>query len=199
MGSEMCIRDRAYSVYCTASDCILFNKVLDFFSNLEELELEQVEEFRRELDHDAKKSKRISQQLLLHIDKLDSLSKPQALARCFSHFLTFDISYSQYLDLAAAVINVTPSDLEALTERPYKLGGSTRNGRLLGCGLVEVGIPETYEDNETPEIGFRISPLGVALSRILNNSFREHRRKRKEQSAELLQEMGGVYPEFEPF
>lgn len=159
-----------FSVYNSISDRLLFNKLLRFMSGLESSSLEDTETFRLTLDHDPKASKRISEQLLLHLDKLEDQSKPTALGKCFSHYLSGDISNDEYLDLASAICTVSAADLELLRSGTHKVTFS-RSGRFVSCGLAEFGITN-LEDDE-PELSFRVSKLGMILSLILQDSYRQ--------------------------
>ena len=165
------------------SDRILYNKILRFIFALESIDSGSKDSFRAKIKNDVKYKRKVGEHLLLILDRIDDLTKPEMIAKCFDHHLTGDLEFSHFIDLVQVIERSTIGDLEALScpDNKRKLFGSV--GQAVGCGILEYGICKS-DDDESPEIGTRLSRLGKDLRDVLKSRFRgreERERKLREE------------------
>ena len=67
------------------SDRILFHKILRFLLTLESIESGSKESYRQKIKSNPKFKRKVGEQLLLILDRIDDLSKPQMIAKCLDH------------------------------------------------------------------------------------------------------------------
>ena len=160
------------------SDRILYNKILRFIFALESINSGTKDSFRAKIKNDAKFKRKVGEHLLLILDRIDDLSKPEMIAKCFDHHLTGDLEFSHFIDLVQVIERSTIGDLEALScpDNKRMLFGSV--GQAVGSGILEYGICESDTD-EIPEIGTRLSRLGKDLRDVLKNRFRGRKEREK--------------------
>lgn len=165
------------------SDRILYNKILRFIFALESIDSGSKDSFRAKIKNDVKYKRKVGEHLLLILDRIDDLTKPEMIAKCFDHHLTGDLEFSHFIDLVQVIERSTIGDLEALScpDNKRMLFGSV--GQAVGCGILEYGICKS-DDDESPEIGTRLSRLGKDLRDVLKSRFRgreERERKLREE------------------
>jgi len=167
------------------SDRILFHKILRFLLALESIDSGSKESFRQKIKSNPKFKRKVGEHLLLILDRIDDLSKPQMIAKCFDHHLTEDIEFAHFIELAQVIERSTIGDLEALScgsNKPMLFGSV---GQAAGCGILEYGICSS-ETDESPEIGTRLSRLGEDLRDILRDRFRGREERKKKEMEERL-------------
>lgn len=174
---------KGLSLQRSISDRILYNKILRFIFALESINSGSKESFRAKVKNDPKFKRKVGEQLLLILDRIDDLSKPEMIAKCFDLHLTGDLEFSHFVDLVQVIERSTIGDLEALScsDNKRMLFGSV--GQAVGSGILEYGICKSDTD-ESPEIGTRLSRLGKDLRDVLKNRFRgreERERKLREE------------------
>lgn len=162
------------------SDRILYNKILRFIFALESIDSGTKDSFRAKIKNDSNYKRKVGEHLLLILNKIDDLSKPAMIAKCFDHHLTGDLEFSHFIDLVQVIERSTIGDLDALCwpDNKRMMFGSV--GQAVGSGILEYGIC-TSDTDEIPEIGTRLSRLGKDLRDVLKNRFRgrEEREKKK--------------------
>lgn len=109
----------------SVSDRILYNKIIRFIYALDELNSSPVKSFRDKLNKEPEYKRKVGEHLLLTLDKLNDLSKPEMVARCFDHFLTGDIDFDMFAEFSHAIEQSTVLDLKILcSETVYPLNFS---------------------------------------------------------------------------
>jgi hypothetical protein len=176
---------KGLSLQRSISDRILFNKILRFIIALESFDSGSKDSFRTKIKNNAKYKRKVGEHLLLILDRIEDLSKPEMVAKCFDHHLTGDLDFSHFLDLVHVIERSTVGDLQALSCPDNKriLFGSV--GQAVGCGILEYGICKS-EDDEQPEIGTRLSRLGKDLRDVLKNRFRGREERVKKSREEII-------------
>ena len=167
------------------SDRILYNKILRFIFALESIDSGSKDSFRAKIKNDVKYKRKVGEHLLLILDRIDDLSKPEMIAKCFDHHLTGDLEFSHFIDLVQVIERSTIGDLEALScpDNKRMLFGSV--GQAVGCGILEYGICKS-DDDESPEIGTRLSRLGKDLRDILKSRFRGREERERKLREEII-------------
>jgi hypothetical protein len=127
----------------TIRDKLFVRKVWDFlracpkFNDLEKLG------FAREHLEDPKKAEKLGNAIVLILDKLDDLEKPEMLAKVFASFVRGRIDFATFRRLASAIDIGFVEDLVALTKHQSKHGEVAPEyiPDLLRTGLTQIYGP----------------------------------------------------------
>lgn len=126
-------------------DRVLIKKILKFLGPLSRIPIEERQEFAKRLEKDAKYRDSIGEQLMIVLERLDDMNKPELIAWLFTQLVKDKISDLKFREMCMVVDRCFLGDLRSLDSKgPH---GSTDYEpsialRLLGCGLVEIiGIP----------------------------------------------------------
>jgi hypothetical protein len=92
-------------------------KLLRFLAPLNKISQEDREKFLTSLDTDPKQRKRVGEHLLLLIERMDDLEKPDILARAFCAYVAGTIDYDTFRQVSFAIDHCSLSDLLALREQ----------------------------------------------------------------------------------
>lgn len=125
-------------------DLLLAKKLGRFLLALQTVPLKDREDFRQSLSSREEEIK-VGETLILLLDRLDDLEKPQLVARVFGAFLRGEIDQTTFRLMASAIDRLHLPHLRALT-RFYAIGGSDSTDRpdpdtcqaLAYAGLVRV-------------------------------------------------------------
>jgi len=93
---------------------IFAKKLKRFYTSLSAIPLSERDSFRNRIESDTKFRNRVGENLLLLIDKLDDMAKPELLARAFSGFVKEEYDFTTFQRLAVAIDRCIFSDLEIL-------------------------------------------------------------------------------------
>ncbi len=154
-------------------DMVFVRKLCRFLQGLESVDPKDRERFADNLERDPKLRSRIGENLLLVLDRLDDMEKPELLARAFSLMMRGEIPYSQLSEFALAIDRCLVSDLVYLrgTDSKLNLPSSAAN-RLSACGLVEQYGPSTIDDIDG-ELRYGMTSLGRQFyQRVVNEKGR---------------------------
>ena len=130
----------AYRSGRAVRDYLFVRKLYRFLNELDGLDEEEIAAMKERLEN-AKESKRVGEQLLLLLDRMDDFDKPTFLARAFLAYLRGRIAYEDFGRIGRAVDRAFADDLKRF--RKAELGGDSREkhnvrSELGGTGLVDV-------------------------------------------------------------
>ena len=122
-------------------DLLLAKKIAKFLKPLRDIPKTEREEFIHRLEKEPEFQRDVGAHLLLVIDRLDNMSKPQLLAGAFRAYIESTISWQQFQDLAVVVDRCVVGDLVHLKEaaRPASFPPAVAS-RLAGCGVIEIAV-----------------------------------------------------------
>jgi len=128
------IRDRA-----------LVKKLIRFLFSLGSVSSETREQFKARMNVDEEFKKKVGEKLLLIVERLDDMSKPNLVAHAFQAYMEQKIDFDMFQRLAGAIDKSFYSDLMALKSR----GGSNALSPQAKLELSNSGIIEL---ESTPSI-----------------------------------------------
>lgn len=151
---------------------LFLRKVAGFLLACPQFTDTQKETFVREHLSDPTKAKNLGAALVLILDKLDDLEKPEMLAKVFAAFLRGKIPLECFRRLASAIDIGFMEDLKVLAYKP-KVYFSSYLPNLVRTNLVAFQAHESFKDYTEGEvgIGFHVSPLGEMFIKCMNDSF----------------------------
>jgi hypothetical protein len=97
-------------------DRLFLQKVVSFFANSPKFTKEQQEKFIQNHLQDPKEAKRLSDAIVLILNRLDDLEKPEILAKVFAAFVKNKIQFDTFRRLATAIDAAQIEDLRRLLE-----------------------------------------------------------------------------------
>ena len=154
-------------------DKIFLAKVVKFFLCLDSISIEDKKAFKRKMEEDSKFKKKVGETLLLILERLDDLAKPEIIAKVFKAFLSGKITFSDFQRVALAVDIAYIDDLRMLigqpVDRPTFDWDYMEN--LLRTGLVKIGNVETpmFPGRSAGEISYELSPMGYLFEMIMRD------------------------------
>jgi len=153
-------------------DRIFVAKIARFLFNLTSTPLEQRESFRREIQQNVKIKQKVGASLVLILDRLDDIEKPDFLAKCFRAYLSNNISFDRFRRFAAAIDIAFTDDLKAICSKNANVEEEedVSLSNLARTGLVEfrsIGIQGTW--NEMGTIRYSLSALGKQFVGIMTS------------------------------
>ena len=165
---------KATSVYSSVSDRILLAKIARFLLNLQKIKADEKRQFVKELRDDPTKKKKIGSKLLLIIDKIDDLHKTDILACVFDHYITGDITYSQFSRISHSIEQAHIEDLYSLINKD---GPNHLNLLPTGLSIFKTNfVPQT----NAVKIPLQLSETGNSLMLIMKNELRKENANDKE-------------------
>ena len=159
---------RAYKTALSIRDRTFFNKVTRFLIKLNSISDEEKKGFREDIKSDPKLRRRVGETLLLVLDRLDDLEKPEILAVMFKEYLSNGMDFTLFKRLASAIDIAFIEDLKAYIGLEYK--HENFRGDLLEA-LFKSGLT-TVENIESKDIRYstvkyKSSDLGKLFLRIM--------------------------------
>ena len=153
-------------------DKLFIRKVAGFFAACPQFTDAEKEAFVREHLSDPKKAKNLRDALVLILDKLDDLEKPEMLVKVFAAFVRGKITHESFRRLASAIDIGFIEDLKMLAYK-HQVYWFPNLPNLLRTNLVDFQAHESFKDFSEGEvgIGFHVSPLGEMFIKCMNNSF----------------------------
>jgi hypothetical protein len=149
------------------STYLFARKLLRFLAPLNSIPQEVRYEFLRELEADPEKRKRVGEHLLLLLDRMDDLNKPEFLSKAFAAYISGRISYHEFRQLGFAIDRCTLDDLLTLCDQvEYRpnffdegIGASVYGNRSDACDsrLVAAGVLFTGQN------GLLVTEIGGLL------------------------------------
>lgn len=162
---------QAKKLYNSISDRILLAKIAKFLLALHEHTRDQSNELLDDLENSQKERRKIGETVLIALDKLDDLDKPELVARCFACYLNGLLSIREFSQLVDSVIKCHASDLEWFYIPYPRINISPSYQRLVTSGLARLKITQSFSpmhgaSHMTPE--FEMSDLGNLLQDIIS-------------------------------
>jgi hypothetical protein len=138
----------ALKTWAAIHDQVFLRKVANFLRACPTFTHEEREKFAKENLNDPKKMKRLGDALVIILDRLDDLEKPEMLAKAFAAHVRGKIAQETFRRLAAAIDIGFLDDLRALAADSAL---PPKYNRQLLCNLVRTGLTEiTGGDMLTP-------------------------------------------------
>ena len=142
----------------------LIKKLLVFLTSLSDTAIEDRIEFIRKHE---KESAKIGEELIILLDRLDHVNKPEYVAKLFKHYLNEEISLIIYRRLCQIIDKCFIEDLKFLKENE----GSEIVTGIEALGLANNGLAVrasfdggTFDEvNYNPRTDYRINELGKLL------------------------------------
>ena len=142
----------------------LIKKLLVFLTSLSDTAIEDRIEFIRKHE---KESAKIGEELIILLDRLDHVNKPEYVAKLFKHYLSEEISLIIYRRLCQIIDKCFIEDLKFLKENE----GSEIVTGIEALGLANNGLAVrasfdggTFDEvNYNPKTDYRINELGKLL------------------------------------
>jgi hypothetical protein len=162
---------KLYSVGATIHGKILEKKILKFLYELDKISFEKRTGFVEKLTCDQKFEQRVGEHLLLLLERLDDMNKPQILARIFSAHINKKIDYEMFVRLSSVVDKTLISDLNKLKDFQKSQFDSFSATSLQNVGLVYLSVmAQTKYDENGKQTGgelYAITKLGEILIDII--------------------------------
>jgi hypothetical protein len=149
-------------------EALFAKKLLSFLIPLSDISETERAEYLVKLDRDGGKE-RIAQALLLIIERLDDLMKPEILARIVKEAILGNITTDEMLRMAAVVDKILLADLLVMKSgEGRRLGTQTLSALLsVGCAEIklihptgEVTFPHIEGERPPVDLRLEISPFG---------------------------------------
>jgi hypothetical protein len=168
---------KAKLVYTSITDRILFAKIARFLLKQNSIKLKYKTNFLNNLKKNPSQKSKIGTTLLLILDKINDLNKVDILASVFEHFLSKDITFSDFTRIAHAIEQAHIDDILSLQDNPnYE--------NLLNCGLsslkTKFDVTPTLDSIEI-NIPLKLSKIGIILKLILKKELKKENKRMKEQ------------------
>lgn len=166
---------KLYSVGTTIHGKIFEKKLLNFLFELNKVSEIERNGFIIKLNTDEKQAQKISEHLLVLLDRLDDMHKPKILAKIFSAYIIEKIDFEMFVRLASVIDKSLVSDLVKLNDFRKSQFGSFSATSLEYTGLVYLSVMNpniAFDENGNQTSGslYAISKLGEILVNILENS-----------------------------
>jgi hypothetical protein len=114
----------------------------------------------------------LSEAIVLILDKLDDLEKPEMVAKAFAAFVRSKIPYECFRRLSSAIDIGFIEDLKVLAYKP-DVYWSPYLPNLVRTNLAGLHVYSAYDnavDGDT-RLGFNLNPLGEIFVKCMNDSF----------------------------
>jgi hypothetical protein len=144
-------------------DAIFIAKLTRFLERLRDGDHEGIERYAREIQNDPDLQLKVGSNILIAIERLDDIEKPELLARAFLRLAEREIDYGMFAEFSLAIDRCFITDLSWLkdTESRLQMPPSVAT-RLSACGLLEIeGIPTVR--GKGADNNYRMTSLGRAL------------------------------------
>ena len=166
---ELPIIKSTVAIYKTAlgvRDFILLKKIILFLKETANTDANERYEFSRRLSEDKKYQRKVGEQLLLYIDRVDDIEKSAILGKLFNGYIKKEIDYDTFQRLANAVDKTFIGDLNKLKEYyTYSLSNFKTIGKDILHHLAQSGLVsmESHMILDSDGILFKQSKLGLTF------------------------------------
>jgi hypothetical protein len=127
-------------------DKFLTRKVLDFLQGLNNISDEERRKFLKDIDGDTNYQRRVGENLVMLLDRLDDLNKPAMVVKLFRSYLRDEITYNEFLWFASVIERAFINDLVGLLERMSQAsiyGIDLYAERLYHLGLSQINFDDS--------------------------------------------------------
>jgi len=120
---------------------VFAKKLKRFYGALSTVPLEERDSFRERIATDTRFRNRVGENLMVLIDKLDDVDKPELLALAFAGFVQQKYDFTTFQRLAAAIDRCIVSDLEILEKVKTRARLEPHIAQMFSAsGLVEIEV-----------------------------------------------------------
>ncbi|WP_419655803.1 hypothetical protein Dvar_49040 [Desulfosarcina variabilis str. Montpellier] len=148
---------------------IFLAKVARFLFRLKDVTKEQNKAFEEKIRNDPNLKRKVGQTLVLILERLDNLEKPDMVGKCFACYLSNKITFSQFRRLSSAIDLAFIDDLNALLgiadASDEFLKNTKENLAMTGFIRFQGG----GEMNGGDKISYFLSPLGQLFIDIMTD------------------------------
>ena len=149
----------------------LARKITRFLTPLAEIPQKERERFAKRIEDDERGQARITETIVLVLDRLDDDHKPKYISKVFLAYLRSSINYVDMRQMMLVVDRCMMMDLGFLTgadkSAVYPPEIATR---LMSCGVLQLRVPPVVLANgrETPA-RYELTRMGRRLTRVLTD------------------------------
>ena len=161
----------AWRVPAQVRDLPFVKKIAKFLKPLRDIPETERQEFVDRIEQEPKFQSQVGQHLLLVIDRLDNMAKPELLAGAFRAYVDGTIPWQEFQDLSVVIDRCVVRDLAHVkaSARPARYPPAVAT-RLSGCGVIEIFIipnirgPEALNEYILTDLGRLILKLELNLA-----------------------------------
>tara|TARA_R110002012_G_scaffold321209_1_gene548165 strand:- start:7903 stop:8550 length:648 start_codon:yes stop_codon:yes gene_type:complete len=162
---------KLYSTGQTIQGKIFEKKIIKFLYETEKTKKADKEKFNNKLNSDLDYRKKVGEQLLVILDRLDNIEKASVLGRLFKAFMEESIDLNMFQRLASVVASGFLPDLKKLVDyEKQSQWSSFTSTSLSNLGLVHRSYvkPEKFDEYGKQLDGseYSITKLGIELLKL---------------------------------
>ncbi|KRB57167.1 hypothetical protein [Flavobacterium sp. Root186] len=162
---------KLYSAGKNIQEKIFEKKIIAFLLETEKAKKESKNKFYDDLNNNESLRKKVGEQILVILEKIDDLEKPTILGKLFKNFIEEEINFEMFHRLATIIANCFLPDLKKLSIYKDKSQFNTFTSiSLENSGLVHMYYvrPEIFDadGNQTGGSLYRITKLGQELLKL---------------------------------
>lgn len=162
---------KLYSAGKTIKEKIFEKKIIAFLRETEKVNSDQRDEFYQKMSNNENLRKKIGEQILVIIEKIDDLEKPKLLGKLFKAFMEERISFEMFHRFATIISNCFLPDLRKLPiYKDKNQFDSFTSVSLENLGLVHLYYvkPEKFDEEGKRIDGseYQITQLGIELLKL---------------------------------
>ena len=168
----------AYKITNSISDYLFIQKLLKFLKELNTLSNEEKSEMKNRINNEEKFGKKVGENLLEVINKIDNNDKPKIIAKIFKSYINQEIDFQYFLKFSQIVNKSYLPELLNLTEFYTGQSLSSENsGGLLSMGLLKISAILYFEEinmrdiSEKEQFEYILNSDGKKLLYILYPDF----------------------------
>lgn len=151
-------------------DQLFLRKVATFLLACPRFTEAEKEKFLEEHLKDTKHVNRLSDSIVLILDRLDDLEKPQMVAKAFAALVRSEIDLGTFRRIAAAIDIGFVKDLEQLIRVPLPTADQMKSlfPRLVRTGLTWIHGPTVPGEGGMARTQYQVSELGLVFIKCMN-------------------------------
>lgn len=140
-------------------DRFFIRKVGRFLVALHEINTGDKQAFQDGIKNDPEMAKKVGENLIIILDRLDDLDKPSILAKLFNAYIEKKIDFSTFRRLASAVERAYIDDLkDIIEEKTELLKQNLIKEQLINSGLAKIDPSANVTKNSGSSRGFPAAP-----------------------------------------
>jgi hypothetical protein len=168
----------AYKITNSISDYLFIQKLLKFLKELNTLSITEKTEMKNRINNEEKYGKKVGENLLEIINKIDDNDKPKIISKIFKAYINKEIEFQHFLKFSQIVNKSYLPELLNLTEfyRGQSLTNENSSG-LLSMGLIKISAKQYYGEismrdlSEREQFEYILNTDGIKLMYILYPEF----------------------------
>jgi len=160
---------RLYKAGVGIRDVLFLKKLNRFLAGLQSVREEERQKFIDSMNADPEQKQRVGETLLMLLERLDDMGKPDLVARAFKRFMREEIDLEELRRVCLAIDRCFLSDLRylATTGRDQEMPQAAAL-ILASCGLVEVATVPTIRGAETSN-KYKITDFGAKFLAVVRD------------------------------